>query len=466
MKKILSIILIGCLAFSMVGCSSNDTEISILENGNSITKKDYGNSVRLHAVNLYTLNENNFGFSVANTGSDKLKSDYIETAFNEIGLKNVQRVPVSFDSWSQEDIYLRFNCDCEDEGILTIRRMGIYPVNFNFNGSENTLIYVNSGTPSDYAGKDVEGKAILLSQGEDLETQLKEAISHNPAMIFYCLDGVSGHVNSYSVDVPMFERLNTSIPVFSLSKSSYNLLRRYINEDGLSITMHGNNNIESKSETSDFIIGEIEGKNKNKIVYVTAHRDAVVSNFMGSCVTVGELLAIANDLVLDNYKPDCTIRFMVTTGHEWGKLGYGENIGIQNYLESLPELGKIKSVLVMDGNVPLDFTINLETQSSNEKLRTKINDFADEYSSLTSNSRFTHIINPFDNSESSRNTEGVAWDKNGIPVVLMSEDSTSKYREIEGGSEDNNTLITDFDMIDYVIGYYEGILKIMCDESY
>ena len=44
----------------------------------------------------------------------------------------------------------------------------------------------------------------------------------------------------------MFERLNTSIPVFSLSKSSYNLLRRYINEDGLSITMHGNNNIESK----------------------------------------------------------------------------------------------------------------------------------------------------------------------------------------------------------------------------
>ena len=458
MKRLVSLLIIFCIGLSISGCSPNTESSSILNNNviNS-SSTNYLSNLREYAISLYNINENNLGFSAVNTRSDKLRADYIEEVFNEIGLKNIQRIPIEFNSWSNGGVTFTFSCNCEDGGYLTLRRTGSYPINYNFANHEFNVVYIGDGGSDKYIEKNVSGQGILIDPSDDLQGQINEAIKHNPAFIMYYSD-IKNYPAAYSLDINL--EIDSNIPIFVLSKGNYSQIRKSMIDDMISVTITGNTSVDASLETSDFIIGEIEGRNKDKYVYVTAHRDAIQSGFMTSCVSVSELFLMADKLIKENYKPAYTIRFMVTTGQEWGIIGQGENIGIEKYLDSLSEsdLKKIQSVLVVDGNYPILDTIYTETQINNSDLKNKLESYTTEFIDKT-DYPYIHSISDLDISDNARTTEALAWDKKGVSTVLMSEHKNSKYKELDGTSGDNVEKNLDSKIVNFIINYYTGVIK-------
>lgn len=449
------------ILFSMYQMFLKTEDELTIDKENIITINDeYADILRYTALDMMNISENNQGFAVVGTESDKLRADYVYNKFNEIGLSNVKREPVLLDSWNIGNVSMQFNCSCKESGPMIITQLGVYPTSFNFENSVFSMEYVEEGLDSDYIDKDVRGKGVLINN-KDIETlsnAVEIASSKGASFVIYPT------ISKYStgvvkVDIDMLP--SPTIPVFSICYSNFTLLRDTVIEkgDSFSIIMNGYSSIK-KEVNSDFVIGEIPGKNPNKYVYITANRDSIHYSFMGAHISCAELIEIAKELVQEGYKPDYTLRFMITTGSDWGIQGEGRNIGIKKYLEKLEksELEKIQSVLVIDGSKPLNEVVLTETQVNdvNKALKLKIEKYNEDFKEK--GYRFVNTINDI---SSVYNTEGCIWNSLNIPTVIQAEPISSDYYYIVDSSSDSAKLGIDVTHSSFLMDYYKGIIKIM-----
>lgn len=455
MRRVLSIICIFCLFVSLIGCQSNDSK-TILSNPNVKSGDiDYSEEFRNIALELMRNKETNSGFNIVGTVSDQNKADYIEGLFNELNLSNVRQESVLLDGWSLTDVSMSFACDCDDSGILTLHRIGVYPSNFSYNNTDFGVVYIENGVEKDYSNIDVKNKGVLLGKSADIKRGVALAIEKGAAFVIYPYISDYSPVG-YKVDISL--DLPTTIPVFVLSKGNFNTVYKYLDENKMiNVTLTGTSALSSDVDGS-FVIGEIEGKQKDKYVYVTANRDSIDSGFMSSNLNVAELYLLAKELKETNFKPYYTIRFMVTTGQEWGSISENEyNIGILKYLDAFEDLKDIQSVLVIDGSKPLEGTVVTETQIGNsEELKSKLEDYNVEFKER--GYRFTNVINDVSDIFI---TEGLIWNEKGIPVVIQAEPMSSEYKGIENTSLDNPELAIDTVQAQFLIEYYIGVIKLL-----
>lgn len=455
MKRVLSIICLFCLFVSLVGCQSNDSS-SILSNSNVKSGDiDYSDEFRNVALELMRNKETNSGFNIVGTVSDQNKADYIETLFTELNLSNVRQEPILLDGWSLTDVSMSFACDCDDSGILTLHRIGVYPSNFSYNATDFDVVYIENGVEKDYSNIDIKNKGVLLGKSVDIKQSVDLAIEKGAAFVIYPYISDYSPVG-YKVDVSL--DLPTTIPIFVLSKGNFNTVYKYLDENKMiRISLTGTSVLSSNVESS-FVIGEIEGKKKDKYVYVTANRDSIDSGFMSSNLNVAELYLLAKELKESNFKPYYTIRFMVTTGQEWGSISKNEyNIGISKYLETFENLEDIQSVLVIDGSKPLEGKVVTETQIGNsEEIRGKLETYNTEFKEKEY--RFINVINEVSDMFI---TEGLVWYEKNVPVVIQAEPMSSEYKEIEDTSLDNPELGIDKVQSQFLIEYYMGVIKLL-----
>lgn len=459
MRKVISFVLIlGCL-MSLVGCGDTSSDVQILSD--KVASEDYLSMVKPIANDLYNTSNHRIKFSAVGSAADNARTEYVYEKFNEIGLKNVNKVPIMLNSWDYTEVSMVSNCNCGDNSDVTMRIIGAYPRSFNYENTEYMLHRV--ADKLDITRENIENFAILVpsvTTVSELEEYVNAVAAYNPTLIL-CSTIHTNISNVYEVNTDLFTDIDC--PIFVLPNSSYGKLVRYFNnteDNSLKITLNGRSNISEELVESNFVVGEIEGKDKNKVVYVTAHQDAIHSGYMGSCVSVAELITMADKLIKEGFVPDYTIRFMVTTGQEWGKVGQGQNVGIQTYLDGLSEkeIDSIQSVLVLDGGYPFIDTVFLETKVSNTKILDKVKSYNSDYFAKN-DSRFINEIVVIDD-DIKYVTEAIAWNNKGIDTVLSSEPNNSRFI-YNNTSLDNHNLEIDETLLKHQIDYYTGLLKIM-----
>ena len=467
MRKI-ALLLVFCLSlsFCLVGCGSNKTD-SILKTPTRIESLNYSDFVISTASQLNNISATVIGNSQVGTNADMEKADYIENIFNEIGLSNVSKVPVMLNSWNFSNVTLTVDCNCADKTEVNFRIMGSYPYRYSFQELDTEIIYISKS--SELNIETIRNKGVLVepysnTEIEELEKFVYEIMQYNPA--FVLVTTTFEDFYGYRVNTNYFE--NITCPLFAVSYSSYSNMRNYINKStnpvkSIDAKITANSTLSAELSESYFVVGEIKGKS-DKCVYVTAHRDTIHGGYMESSLSVGQVAAIASYLKSENYTPDYTIKFVITTGQEWGIIGQGENAGIREYIKTLSEdeLNNIKGVLVFNGSYPCAFNVFTTTMVGNsDELLKDITNYNTKYYETYSNLQNLNEVKEFNSLEYM--TEAEEWLKIGIPTVLTAETNTGRYYRA-GTSEDIDLCEVDTDILNFLVNYYMGVVKIMASK--
>lgn len=452
MKRVISLLLSFIIILGLVGCSSKTPTPDNLISKSEEEVLDYGVLFRNEALELMRYKSNLNGFSIVGNSSDKDKVSYIKERMTEIGLENVAEEPIVIDGWDFEGISMTFACDCTESGIQKFYKVGSYPSTYSFN--EDIVQLVNVGDVSNISSNDIKGKGVLINSSKNLKESVELAKSKGASFLIYPY--ISDYsVTTYKVDIE--EGLPVDIPVFVLSKVNYDLLvKSTALGSEIPLTLTGESNLQTDIESS-FVVGEIKGKKSDEFIYITANRDSIEQGFMSSSVNIAELFTLADSLISEKYKPLYTIRFLVTTGHEWGSVEGGLNKGIEQYLKGI-DTSKIKYSIVLDGSKPIMNEVLNEIQISESQ--SSVKDALSKYNEVVkeNNNKFKTIVNSISNANI---TEGLVWDSYGVPTIIQAEPINTKYYMLENTSADSVELLLDSDYCKYLIDYYIGVIKLL-----
>ena len=356
------------------------------------------------------------------------------------------------------------DCNCADNSLITMRLMGTYPTNFNFEDTSLVMHYV--GNKSDITPEYISGCAVMLPITDNLESlnnAVKNVSVYNPALIITS-STLTDSTNVYNINTNYMQNIDT--PVISISINSYSLLKNAYdkgvnNDTDMVLELIGSSAVSEELTKSYFIQGEIKGKS-DKVIYITSHYDSIHNNYMSTCVSTGELLSMAKRLRSEGYKPDYTIRFLATTGQEWGLVDKGQNAGIETFLNSLSdkEKEKIQGVVVLDGSYPVLDSIFTQTSVS-EGLFEKVEKYNTDYFAKN-NIKFVNTVSVL-GEQNDYVTEADVWDSNGIPTILTSEIKNSRF-VYNNTSADTDSIVINEDLLNYYMNYYIGLVKIMSEK--
>ena len=446
--RIMSIFLLFSLIFSLSACKNSENE-NIFKDPITVNSEYYLENVQTDAINLYNTSKYIGNFSVAGSESDLMRANYVKERFEEIGLKNVTEENIMLNTWDYEELTIVVNCNCGDKTDVAIRRIGIYPIEFEYDNTKIILSYLKSET--DIQRENIENKAVVLPYLKidkivDYVNKIKE---YNPQCIIYSYYNDT-ESSMYGINVDKF--IGLDIPLFCVPYNSFKEIIYYIEKNAkdnieITVTLTGKNEINEELVEVPFITGEIQGKNKNKSIYIMANRDNLIGGFMSSCVSVSELITIADRLQFLKFTPDYTIKFVVGTGSQWGLKDNGKNIGIEKYFENIDK-SNIQSLLLIDGSYPYTDVVYTQTDVSSE-LFEKINEYNAKFFEEYKDYRFINVVNKIENPY---NFE--------IPIVIMNESGFS-YSKYKNTSSDNNLNSIDEKALNFIINYYTELIKIL-----
>ena len=465
MKKIICIFLCLVFIFTMYGCNNSilKEENNNVDNNetdlfsNSVFKLnsdiDYSELLHLEALNLTQFKSNNLGFSIVGSKGLRDKSEYIYSRFEEIGLKNVSYIPVITDGWELSDITMVYPCTCSEAGYFTLSKVGVYPSNFNFNETVIDFIHVDNGNIEKYDGIDVTRKGVIINTDVDIVEKVSIAKSMGAVfVIFKSVNVIDGGFNQ--IDLTL--RMPDDIPVFSISANSYSTLTKEISYgDSIPITVNGSSLLTENVE-HNFVMGEIVGKETDKYIYITANMDTYFQGYQSSCVSIAEMFIIADILIDNDYLPEYTIRFLVTSGSEWSSIDNSKfNIGLKHYLSDI-SIEDIKFVIVIDGNKFMQNTVFSEIQVS-DNLFNIINEYNDSFNYIEYN-----VINSVGRIDTYRVSDALVWNEFIDNIILQAEYKGSVYQYYENSTADAASLGVDSELCLFVLNYYLGIVNLLC----
>ena len=451
LKKIICFILIVVSIFSLSACG-NKSETSLLTSENKSKLFPEGSKIenlRLNSMDYSQFKDNNEGFNLVGNSKDKDESDFIYKQMKEIGLKNVEQVPITIDGWDLGDLSMTFKCDCMDTGYMNVYELGVYPCDFSFKGEKYQVLYVDSLLNYN---ESLIGKGVLIDIDKYKEMPMEsEKAKELGAKFVIFVDKESNLLIDVKLDLSI--NVPKDLPIFVISESTLRNIKDNLDEmNQIEVEISGHSKLKKDVESS-FIVGELKGKSSSKYIYITANRDSFFNGFYGSNISISELLSIAEHLINDDYKPKYTIRFLVTTGHEWGSIDGGFNIGLKKYLETI-NTKKVKYALVLDGCKPIEKSVLQEFQCSDNKL---IEDVSSILKSLkTTETKYLTVTSDISNS---RITEAEVWSELGVKTILQAEPMTSEYYDIENSSADTASIVTNGDYVNELMLNILGIIK-------
>ena len=454
MKRLFSLILVIVLLFTFSACTQKESASLISGTVNKDVFADTSDSsLSKVMVNLMNYRETKTGFSAVGTQADKDKLAYIETLFNDIGLSNVHRVSVPMDGWVLSENSISIDCNCNEEGMLEVSRVGVYPCNVQWKNKAMQMCYIGEGTDEDFEKYAVKGFGVYISNLNALSHKVDKAIEKGALFVMYPMEKTMSYTQ---IGIDLSANVSKEIPVIVISNSVHSSIDNYYDVgDYINTKMSISSSIEEDID-GEFLIGEIKGKSSN-VVYVTANRDTLNYSFRGSNLNVAELVQLAKELVNSKYYPSYTIRFMVTTGAEYGENdGNPQNGGIKNYLKSLSdkELSAIKGVIVLDGGVPVEDVVFCEVQASNG-IKEKVESYRNEYFSKNDDPVILEVKDLSDD----RITEALIWDEYSIPVIVKAEPISSPYAYIENTTGDEPGAQLDKIGENFNYNFYLGLIR-------
>ncbi|MGO4940420.1 M28 family peptidase [Fundicoccus sp. Sow4_D5] len=277
------------------------------------------------------------GYRTAGSDAEHQAGDFLFEEMSQIGLSNVTKDEFNLDSWTFEKANLSFT-DAEGNDYSSI--LGAYQVNFDTEGpQEFEVVYVNKGTEADYEGLDVTGKLVLIDIDQREEWWINypayEAKLNGAAAVIAVQEASFSEISPDALNAnDLIGPADT--PAFSMSQTDADVLKAALaaQETPLSVTFDAKTVVEEATGTAYNIVGQIEGKDPDAYIVLSAHYDAYFSGFQDNSTAVGIMLGIAKALVEMDYQPEKTIIFMAVAAEEWGAVNtrYDWSTGAYNQL--------------------------------------------------------------------------------------------------------------------------------------
>lgn len=332
MKKTLQASLSAVLVLSLAGCKSTTASVSSTQSAqNNTFYQDaidaYVNEIDMDYAYDFTktlsldpsLHDNSLGFRTSGSDAEHRTADYLAEKMEEIGLKNVEKIPVTVDKWQYNDASLTI------EGT----DIDLMPVSYMVNGTDEKgitaeIVDCGTGFAEDYEDKDVKGKIALVGVDQYNESwiggYIYEAYEHGAkALVTYDLDGYG----RYSDDDHQIQDVCAEdvMPTAIITMSEYKQIKKALDEGHNKANLVIDSVMEEGKGTSYDVVGYIPGKSHDQQIIFAGHYDMYFTGFQDDCSAIGTIMSMAKTMIDSGYVPENDIVVVAHGAEEWGATG-------------------------------------------------------------------------------------------------------------------------------------------------
>ena len=277
---------------------------------------------------LYTMPGTNraLGFRWAGTAPDNASARYLARQMRAMGLKNVhlERVPVDVFDFKWADVKVG------GQTFVASTFAGIRPTPSK--GLTARVVYAHDGTAQDFdalqaAGVSVKGKLVLVDSNFNawwLNYPAAEATARGAIGLIMTSGPNSApwyEVSPTALGSNDGEYSYSSAPMVYIAKQDGTWLKKRLAAHHVTATMRLLEKVRpaTKGGFGYNVFADLPGTVKDgTFVLVGAHHDVHFHAATDDSSCVATNLAIAKAMVMSGYKPQHTVRFMFTTGEEFG----------------------------------------------------------------------------------------------------------------------------------------------------
>ena len=259
------------------------------------------------------------GYRTAGSRAELETGDMLKEEMEKIGLSDVRKDEIQVDSWEFEKAELEF---LDKDGVLRNFQLGAYQTEFTTKGKETfSLVYVGKGTAKDYEGLDVRGKLVLadINQRDEwwINFPVYQAYLKGAKALLAVQTGGYGEIDIKALNAQDIAGPKEAA-AFSISWEDAQILKEELKrEKELKVTFDAISKVRQNQKTYN-IVGTIPGKNKERMILLSAHYDSYFDGFQDDNTAVSMILGIARALIKSGYQPRNTIVFCAMAAEEWG----------------------------------------------------------------------------------------------------------------------------------------------------
>lgn len=449
--------------FGLSGCGKEESTLSMagdVEAFMDTIDMDYAYNTTYDLAYDEDLYTNEIGFRNSASDAEHKAADYLVEKMEELGLEDIEKIPVTVDKWQFNSASLKV------DGMDEIQPISYASYGTDADGITAEIVDVGDGTAANYEGKDVEGKIVVASVDQWNEywinLPMEEAKLHGAAAIVTYANGGYSQVSDDAVNVQDI-CTDPSIPCVSVSKKQGKALKK---AEGKEATLIVDNEIGLDNGTSYNVVGKIKGKSSDQQIIYSAHYDAHFIGFQDDCAAIGLILSVAKAMKESDYQPENDILFVCHGSEEWGGAGSEFDWAIGSYElinNAKPEWAE-KTIAVFNFELP---AYDDNAEQAQIRCVPELRDFVKSYVADSGLLVESDVYKDGTN-ETSKDTgtydDNISYRFAGIPTFTnLHNYGNGWYLDNYHTSWDNSDTYSE-DMMAYNIGTY-GTLGIMVDKT-
>ena len=259
------------------------------------------------------------GYRPAGSKAEFETGEMLKTEMEKIGLSEVTKDAVPVDGWEFHKAALSYT---NAAGETVSAELGAYQTTYVTAGpKEFSMMYLGKGTETDYQGKDVRDKLVLVEINQRDEWWINypvyQAHLKGAAALIAVQSGGYGEIddealNAQDIGVP------EDAPACSISrKDAAGLLELLRDQEEITVTFDAESRV-TRNCTTYNIVGRIPGKHPDRMVLLSAHYDSYFDGFQDDNTAVALMFGIAKALRDSGFQPNNTIVICAMASEEWG----------------------------------------------------------------------------------------------------------------------------------------------------
>lgn len=261
------------------------------------------------------------GWRTAGSEAEHKTAEYLSEVMTDIGLEDVEKVPISVDSWEYGG------------GSLTVADtdFSATPYPYATSGTDEAgitaeIVDVGTGTMDEYDGLNVQGKIVLVGVDQIneqwIDLYMDEAAVHGAAAIVSYPIGDEGYATLSDDDANVHDVCDTDVmPCVSISRNEANALQEAIADGKNKATLVIDSRLGIGEGTSYNVMGRIKGRNSEQAIVLSGHYDKYFWGFQDDSTAIGLICSIAKAMKDSGYEPQNDIYFIAHAAEEWGNSG-------------------------------------------------------------------------------------------------------------------------------------------------
>ena len=259
------------------------------------------------------------GYRPAGSRAEFETGEMLKQEMEAIGLSDVRKDAVKVDGWEFKKAVLSYS---GEDGTHHEIQLGAYQTTFVTDGpKEFSLMYLGKGTASDYEGKDVTGKLVLVDINQRDEWWINypvyQAHLKGAAALIAVQSGGYGEIDDEALNAQDIAGPENA-PAFSISRKDADPLKELLERTAeMTVTLDADSRV-TRDCTTYNIVGSIPGRHPDRMVLLSAHYDSYFSGFQDDNTAIALMFGIAKALLASGFTPNNTIVICAMAAEEWG----------------------------------------------------------------------------------------------------------------------------------------------------